>query len=85
MRLSDEGLHQPETKLIYPNHRLAPWFTEDATRDRSNRLLESVSFGKRRDKCPKSNRNEIRNYEDNNRIPTPILNPLIDKKDPDGM
>jgi hypothetical protein len=40
MRLSDAGLRRRPAKLIYPNHRLPPWFTEDATRDRSNRLLE---------------------------------------------
>jgi hypothetical protein len=40
MRLSDVGLHQRQTKALYPNHRLPPWLTEDATRDRSNRLLE---------------------------------------------
>ena len=39
MRLSDAGLRQPKTKLIYPDHRLPPWPNEDATRDRSNRLL----------------------------------------------
>jgi hypothetical protein len=39
MRLSDAGLRQRQTKLIYPHHRLPPWSTEDATRDRSNRLL----------------------------------------------
>jgi hypothetical protein len=31
MRLSDAGLRRPETKLIYPSHRLPPWPTEDAT------------------------------------------------------
>jgi uncharacterized protein len=39
MRLSDAGLHQRPTKALNPNHRLPPWLTEDATRDRSNRLL----------------------------------------------
>jgi hypothetical protein len=39
MRLSDAGLRCRPTKLIYPNHRSPPWFTEDAPRDRSNRLL----------------------------------------------
>jgi hypothetical protein len=39
MRLSDAGLRRRPTKLIYPNHRLPPWPTEDVTRDRSNRLL----------------------------------------------
>jgi hypothetical protein len=40
MRLSDAGLHRRQTKPLYLNHRLPPWPTEDATRDRSNRLLE---------------------------------------------
>jgi hypothetical protein len=39
MRLSDAGLRRSKTKLIYPNHRLPPWPTEVAPRDRSNRLL----------------------------------------------
>ena len=42
MRLSDAGMRRRKTKLIYPNHRLPPWPTEDATRDRSNRLLDST-------------------------------------------
>lgn len=37
MRLSDAGVRQRRTKLIYTNHRLPPWPTEDAfTRDRSS-------------------------------------------------
>ena len=40
MRLSDAGMRQRKTKLIYPNHRPSPWSTKAATRDRSNRLLE---------------------------------------------
>ena len=40
MRLSDAGLRQRRTKVLYPNHRLPPWLTEDAPRDRSNRLLD---------------------------------------------
>ena len=40
MRLSDAGLRRRQTKLIYPDHRSPPWLTEDATRDRSNRLLD---------------------------------------------
>src|SRR5580658_10059733 len=31
MRLSDAGLRQRPTKLLYPNHRLPPWLIEDAT------------------------------------------------------
>jgi hypothetical protein len=30
MRLSDAGLRQRQTKLIYPKHRLPPWLKEDA-------------------------------------------------------
>ena len=37
MRLSDAGIHQCQTKALYPDHRLPPWLTEDAPRDRSNR------------------------------------------------
>jgi hypothetical protein len=40
MRLSDAGMRQRKTKLIYPNHRPPPWSTEAATRDRSSRMLE---------------------------------------------
>jgi len=40
MRLSDAGLRQRQTKALYLNHRLPPWLTEDAPRDRSNRLLD---------------------------------------------
>jgi len=40
MRLSDAGLRGHPTKLIYPDHRSSPWLTEDAPRDRSNRLLD---------------------------------------------
>jgi hypothetical protein len=39
IRLSDAGLRQRQTKALYLNHRLPPWPNEDATRDRSNRLL----------------------------------------------
>jgi hypothetical protein len=39
MRLSDAGLRRRQTELFYPNHRSPPWLTEDATGDRSNRLL----------------------------------------------
>jgi len=42
MRLSDAGLRRRQTKMLYPNHRLPPWITEDATRDRSNRLLDAA-------------------------------------------
>jgi hypothetical protein len=41
MRLSDAGLRQRQTKLIYLNHRSSLWLNEDVTRDRSNRLLDS--------------------------------------------
>jgi hypothetical protein len=43
MRLSDAGLHQRRTKTLYPNHRLPPWLTKDATGDRSNRLLDAAA------------------------------------------
>jgi len=39
MRLSDARLRQRQTKMLYPSHLLPPWLTEDAARDRSNRLL----------------------------------------------
>jgi hypothetical protein len=44
MRLSDAGLRRRQTKLIYPDHLPPPWSTEDATRDRSNRLLEVLAL-----------------------------------------
>jgi hypothetical protein len=40
MRLSDAGLRRRQTKLIDPDHRPPPSLTEDAPRDRSNRLLD---------------------------------------------
>src|SRR5258708_38294915 len=43
MRLSDAGLRQRRTKALDLNHRLPPCPTEDATRDRSNRLLEELT------------------------------------------
>jgi hypothetical protein len=46
MRLGDAGLRQRQTKARYPNHRLPPWLTEDATRDRSSRLLDGCADGK---------------------------------------
>src|SRR6202035_3281580 len=39
MRLSDAGLRCRQSKLIYPNHPLPPWLTEDAPRDRSNLMV----------------------------------------------
>ena len=42
MRLSDAGLRQRRTKAVYPDHRLPPRLSEDAARDRSNRLLGDV-------------------------------------------
>jgi hypothetical protein len=42
MRLSDAGLRQRPTKLIYPNHRSSPWVTEDAT----PRSLEPIVRGR---------------------------------------
>jgi hypothetical protein len=40
LRLSDTGLRRLKTKPLYPNHRLPPALIEDATRVRSNRLLD---------------------------------------------
>jgi hypothetical protein len=37
------GLRYRQTKALYPNHRSTPWLTEDAPRDRSNRLLEDAA------------------------------------------
>ena len=42
MRLSDARLRRHETKPFCPNHRLPPWLNEDATRDRSNRWLDTL-------------------------------------------
>jgi hypothetical protein len=47
MRLSDAGLRQRQTKALYPNNRRSPWLTEDATRDRSNRLLDACDSAPR--------------------------------------
>jgi hypothetical protein len=44
MRLSDAGLRRLKTSAVYPDHRLPPWLTEDAARDRSNRLLCGADF-----------------------------------------
>ena len=41
MRLSDARLRRRTTNLIYPDHRNPHWPTEDAPRDRSNRLLDA--------------------------------------------
>jgi hypothetical protein len=38
MRLSDAGLRRRETELLYLNHRLPPWLTEDA----ATRSLEPI-------------------------------------------
>src|SRR5258708_57915 len=43
MRLSDAGLRRRQTKLIYPDHRLTHWLTEDVPPDRSNRALEDAA------------------------------------------
>jgi hypothetical protein len=39
MRLSDAGSRRRQTKVLYTNHHLPPWLTEDATRDGSAQLL----------------------------------------------
>jgi hypothetical protein len=44
--LSDAGMRRRQTEPLYPNLRLPPWLTEDATRDRSNRLLDGCADGK---------------------------------------
>jgi hypothetical protein len=38
MRLSDAGLHQRQTKALYPDHRFPPWPNGDAAR----RSLEPI-------------------------------------------
>jgi len=43
MRLSDAGVHQRQTNALDLNHRPPPWPNEDATRDRSNRLLDDTT------------------------------------------
>jgi hypothetical protein len=57
MRLSDAGLHQRQTKALYPNHRPPPWLTEDATRDGSNRMLDDCAD---RDRCGNFKRSRLR-------------------------
>jgi hypothetical protein len=52
MRLSDADARR-ETKVLDPDHRLPPWLTEDATRDRSNRLLDHVAMDINDPKMPK--------------------------------
>src|SRR5258708_1645932 len=42
MRLSDAGLRHRQTKMLYPNHRLPPWLTEDTT----PRSLEPIVRGR---------------------------------------
>ncbi len=53
MRLSDAGLRRRQTKALYPDHRLPPWSTEDATRDRSSRLLDDSQRSRNLDRLPK--------------------------------
>ena len=62
MRLSDAGLRCRQTKLIYPNHRSPPWLTEDAPRDRSNRLLDDTQRSRDRAhrSCHSSHRSQHR-------------------------
>ena len=59
MRLSDARMRQHQTKLLYPDHRLPPWLTEYATRDRSNRLLEFAL------RYPSPHRNATANFKFN--------------------
>ena len=42
MILGDAGLRQRQTKAVNPHYPIPPWLTKDATRDRSNRLLEGA-------------------------------------------
>jgi hypothetical protein len=43
MRLSDAGMRERKSELIYLDHRFPRWPTEAArTRDRSNRLLDAA-------------------------------------------
>jgi hypothetical protein len=50
MRLND-ALHRRQTKALYPNHRPPPRPTEDATGDRSNRLLDVALAGLLHRRC----------------------------------
>src|SRR3984893_7031 len=44
MRLSDAGVRR-QTKAVYPDHPTPSMANEDATRDRSNRLLDDCANG----------------------------------------
>jgi hypothetical protein len=44
IELSDAGLRQHRSKLLYPNHRFPLWLTEIAARDRSNRWLGGTAM-----------------------------------------
>src|ERR1700722_16988458 len=46
MRLSAAAMRFRQTKVIYPDHRLPAWSTEDTPSDRSNRLLDGGADGK---------------------------------------
>src|SRR5665213_4300812 len=52
MRLSDARVRCHPAKLIYPNHQLPPWLTEDAARDHSSRLLGVGPLPSRRERRP---------------------------------
>jgi hypothetical protein len=49
MRLSDAALHCRRPELIYLNHRLPPWLTEAATRDRSKLIAKLQAANKTRE------------------------------------
>jgi hypothetical protein len=49
MRLSDAGLRRHQTKLLYPDHRLPPWLTEDATARSLEPIVRLASCETRRD------------------------------------
>jgi len=44
MRLSDAGLRRHPTKLIYPNHPLPPWLTEDTTPRSLEPMVRSLAI-----------------------------------------
>jgi hypothetical protein len=49
MRLSDAGLHQRQTKALYPNHRLPPWPNEDAAPRSLEPIVRSLMLKRQSD------------------------------------
>jgi hypothetical protein len=41
MSFSDAGFRQRRSKALYPNHRLPPWFNENAPRDSLELILDA--------------------------------------------